>query len=70
MCAPARTPRAVIERLNAALNASLAQPEVRDRLAEQGADVQPTTPQQFAQFMRDEVAKWTRLVRETGIRVK
>jgi tripartite-type tricarboxylate transporter receptor subunit TctC len=70
LCAPAGTPKAIVDRLNRALNAALTSAEVRERLAEQAADVLPTTPAEAAETIRREVAKWTRLVRETGLKLE
>jgi tripartite-type tricarboxylate transporter receptor subunit TctC len=64
---PAGTPQAVVERLNREANAVLASPEVRDRVASMGASVAGGTPEQFAQFMRAEAAKWGKLIRDHKI---
>ena len=65
--APAKTPQAIVERLNREVNAVLALPEVRDRVASLGASVVGGTPEQFAQFMHDEATKWGRLIRDHKI---
>jgi tripartite-type tricarboxylate transporter receptor subunit TctC len=65
--APARTPHAVVERLNREVNAILAQPELRDCVATLGASVVGGTPEQFAQFMGGEAAKWGKLIRDHKI---
>ncbi len=65
--APARTPQAVVEQLNREVNAVLAQPELRDRVASLGASVVGGTPEQFAEFMRREAAKWGKLIRDHKI---
>lgn len=67
--APAGTPPAVIDRLNAAFRTALATPEVRERLARMGAEPAPTTPAQFAAFMQSELAKYQRVVKFSGARV-
>jgi tripartite-type tricarboxylate transporter receptor subunit TctC len=67
--APAGTPQAVITRINEATAAVLAMPEVRKSLAGVGMDAQPSTPEQFGAFIRAEVAKWTRVANEAGIRL-
>jgi tripartite-type tricarboxylate transporter receptor subunit TctC len=64
---PAGTPRPVIERLNRALNAVLDQPEMRQKLADQGAETIGGTPEAFAQHILREREKWTRLIREKNI---
>jgi tripartite-type tricarboxylate transporter receptor subunit TctC len=68
LAAPAGTPRAVIERLNGALNGALASDEVRRRLALEGAEPEPTTPQAFAAIIDREVTMWTDLVNAVGIK--
>ena len=64
--APARTPPAAIARLNAALGVALADPEVRARLAAQGARVTGGSPEEYARYLREEVERWGRVVRESG----
>lgn len=69
LCAPAKTPDAVIGRLNLALNEALAQPALATRLHDMAAEPAPQTPAQFSAFLKAEVAKWTQLVRSTGLKV-
>lgn len=64
---PARTPQAVVERLNREVNAVLALPELRDRVTSLGASVVGGTPEQFAEFMRGEAAKWGKLIHDHKI---
>jgi tripartite-type tricarboxylate transporter receptor subunit TctC len=68
MAAPAGTPRAIIDKLNAALNAALATEEVRQRLAIEGAEPQPTTPEAYGAIIDREVAMWSDLVKAVGIK--
>ena len=68
MAAPAGTPRAIIEKLNKALNAALATDEVRARLAVEGAEAAPTTPEQYAALIDHEVTMWSTLVKDVGIK--
>lgn len=70
MCAPANTPRAVIERLNKALNTVLVSAEIRAKLAEHAAEPMPMTPEQFGDFIKNDIAKWTRLVREAKLQIE
>src|SRR5438552_3009931 len=63
----AGTPRALIERLNRDINSILATPEMRQKLAEQGADAMGGSPQAFAAHVRAEREKWSRLIRENNI---
>lgn len=65
--APAGTPKPVIDKLNAEVNAVLALPEVKDRLASLGVEPAPMSAGEFTAFAREEVGKWSRLVRDAGI---
>jgi tripartite-type tricarboxylate transporter receptor subunit TctC len=60
---PAGTPPDVVARLNAEVNKLLAMPDVRERLAELGAEAAGGTPEQFATLIRNEVARWGRLIK-------
>jgi tripartite-type tricarboxylate transporter receptor subunit TctC len=66
MFAPAGTPAPVVARLHSALVKVLADPAVKKKLAEQGAEPYSETPEQFAEFMRKETAKWSKVVKESG----
>jgi len=61
MVAPRGTPRAAIERLNAAINAAADEPVVREALAEEGAELVKGTPQAFDAFLRAQVAQFVAL---------
>ena len=65
--APAATPRPIVERLNREIRAVLDEPEVKQKLAQQGADPAPTDPESFARLIRDDVAKWADVIRSAGI---
>ena len=66
--APARTPPAVIARLNAAFTAVLNDPEVRDRLQQAGVTPSPSSPEEFGRYLQEEITRWGRLIREKGIK--
>lgn len=68
--APAQTPAAVVEQLNARLNAILAEPAIKSRLEGDGAAVRPNTSQEFTAFVRGEAAKYQNLVQATGVQVE
>ena len=70
VAAPAATPPAIIERLNAELVKALRTREAREWFEAQGAVPVGDTPQQFAAFIRAEHAKWGTVVREAGIRAE
>lgn len=65
--APAGTPKAVVARLNAEVTKVLQLPEVRQRFLDLGADPSPLPVADFTTWAHQEVAKWTRLVKEAGI---
>jgi tripartite-type tricarboxylate transporter receptor subunit TctC len=67
--APAGTPAAAIERLNAVIRESLAEPAVQQRLAAAGADAVSSTPAELAATIRSETEKWGRVVREARVTV-
>jgi len=67
LLAPAKTPPAVIAKLNKALNDALNDPEVRDKLVKSGATPVGGTPEALGTFMKSEYNKWGRLVAERGI---
>ena len=64
---PAGLPAEVVERLNAQLRRTLAKPEVRDKLVAMGAEVVPSSPAEFEDFMRQQLAGWTTKIRNAGI---
>ena len=67
--APAGMPREIIVKLNAEIVRILNLPDVRERLSSQGADPVGSTPEQFATWIRSEVQKWAKVVRDSGARV-
>lgn len=66
---PAGLPKDITARLNEEINKALKSPELRKRLSDQGADVAGSTPEQFATYIRDETAKWGRVVKESGAKI-
>ncbi|GAB3471894.1 Bug family tripartite tricarboxylate transporter substrate binding protein [Polaromonas eurypsychrophila] len=70
LCAPAKTPEAVVARLNKALNDALALPDIQARLHEMAAEPTPVTPAQFGSFLKAEVIKWKKLVSDTGLQIE
>jgi tripartite-type tricarboxylate transporter receptor subunit TctC len=64
---PAGTPREVVARLAAEVTAILNRPEIREKIAAQGADVVGGTPEQFAAFIRADSAKWAQLIKKQNI---
>jgi tripartite-type tricarboxylate transporter receptor subunit TctC len=68
--APAGTPAAVISRLHQAIAKSLAIPEVRERIIGLGADPVGNSPEEFAAFIRKELATWSKVIRDVGITIE
>ena len=69
LLAPAGTPHAALERLNRDVVAALRSPDVRDKLLAQGAEPMPGTPEAFASFMREEMARWEPVVKQAGVKL-
>lgn len=68
--APAGTPSEIIAKLNAALLKTLARPEVKERFATLGLDVIGGSPEQFADYIKEDYAKWTKVIKDGNIRVE
>ena len=66
--APANTPQSVVMKINQAVGDILRQPEVHDALLKQGAEASPTTPGELGAFVKSEIPKWTKVIREAGIK--
>jgi tripartite-type tricarboxylate transporter receptor subunit TctC len=65
--APAKTPRDIVLKVNAEINRAMALPEMRDAYARQGFDIRLSTPEAFAEYVKAELSKWSRVVKEAGI---
>jgi tripartite-type tricarboxylate transporter receptor subunit TctC len=63
---PAGMPREIVDRLNAALKTSLKNPAVRERLTAQGFDIVPSTPEEFALALKEEIDTWAKVVKQSG----
>jgi tripartite-type tricarboxylate transporter receptor subunit TctC len=68
LLAPAATPAPVLDRLNSEVVRALNAPDVKERLVGLGSEIAPMTRDQFAAYLRDEIAKWARVVKAAGIR--
>ena len=66
--APAGVPKPIIEQLAADIAAAIKQPDIRQRLIADGSDPVGSTPQAFAAFLKSEMAKWGKVVKESGAR--
>ena len=67
---PAKTPRAIIDQLNAEVTRVLAMPEVKTTLFNQGLDPAPGTPEQFGAYIRSERAKWAKVIKASGAKAE
>ena len=66
---PAGSPKAIVDKLNADTVRALADPDVKKRFADLGVEAVSSTPEQFAAFIRDEMAKYAKLIKEANIKV-
>lgn len=69
LIAPAKTPKAIVTRLNGELTKVLGLEEIRSRFASQSIEVVTSTPEQFGDFIKTELAKWRNVVKTSGMRV-
>jgi tripartite-type tricarboxylate transporter receptor subunit TctC len=68
VCAPVKTPPEIIEQLNREIDALLADPKIKARLAELGGQVSAGTPADFGGFIAAETEKWGKVVRQAGVK--
>jgi len=66
---PARLPAEIVTQLNAEVAKALASPELKKKMDDQGVDVTPSTPAQFATLIQGDMAKWGRVVKESGAKI-
>ena len=66
--APAKTPKDIIVKINTQLMQTLQSPDVRERFAAEGIEALGGTPDQFAEYIRSEIARWGRVIKEAGVR--
>jgi tripartite-type tricarboxylate transporter receptor subunit TctC len=67
---PKGTPRSIIDTLRDDVVRAMASPDVRAKLAAQGAEPSSFTPEQFGAFFKDETRRWTEVIRSSGIKVE
>ncbi len=70
MFVPAKTPKAIIDKLNAALNTVLKEPEIKDKLLAQGSEGVGGTPEALAQAVATELPKWAKLAKDASIKAE
>jgi tripartite-type tricarboxylate transporter receptor subunit TctC len=66
--APAGTPRPIVQRLNAEIVRVLEIPDLKQFLFNQGLELSPSTPEQLGAQLRSDIARWGKVIRETGIK--
>jgi tripartite-type tricarboxylate transporter receptor subunit TctC len=69
LVAPAATPRAIIDQLNAEVRKAFAGAAERDRFLNQGMLLPITSPEEFGKFMQEESARWGKIIRDAGIKM-
>jgi tripartite-type tricarboxylate transporter receptor subunit TctC len=67
--APAGTPKPVVDKLSAEIAKMLQQPDVKAKLAEQGAEAVGNTPEAFGKFVQAEIDKWAKVIKAAGAKV-
>jgi tripartite-type tricarboxylate transporter receptor subunit TctC len=70
IAAPKGTPPEIVDKLNHAVNATLADPKVQARLADLGGDPMPMTPAEFGTLVASETEKWSKVIRAAGIKAE
>ncbi len=70
LLAPAATPREIVARLNGALAKTLASPALKDRFAALGAEVQSSTSEDLGAWIKEDLAKWVKVVKQAGIKLE
>jgi tripartite-type tricarboxylate transporter receptor subunit TctC len=68
--APGKTPKVIISRLYSEIVRALNAPDIRAKLAAESSEIGGMAPEQFAQYIRDEIAKWKRVVKDAKIKVE
>ncbi len=70
LVAPAATPRPVVDRLHAEVARVLNTPEMKEKMSGLGTEVVANSPEQFARYLREETAKWSKIVKDAGIKLE
>jgi tripartite-type tricarboxylate transporter receptor subunit TctC len=68
--APAGTPRDIVAKLNGEIGRIVSTPEMREKLGAQGADVRTNTPEEFGTFIRSEMARWGKVVKDANVKLE
>jgi tripartite-type tricarboxylate transporter receptor subunit TctC len=70
LVAPAGTPREIVQKLNAEVLKILAMPDVRERFVSQGVEPVGSTPEQFGEHIKSQMAKWAKVVQDAGVKAE
>jgi len=65
---PARMPADIVQRLNAEIVAALAQPDVRERLTDQGVEARSSSAEEFSRLLASDIERWAKVVQRAGIK--
>jgi len=68
--APANTPRAIVQRLNAELLKALQDPDSKTRFSQEGAELFALSPEQYRDYLRSELERWSRLIKSAGVKTE
>jgi len=69
LLAPAGTPKAIVDKLSGAAGAAMRRPEIKERLAQFGIEPVGSTSAEFTQFLKKEVAKWAKVIKDANVRI-
>ncbi len=67
---PANLPAPIVKRLNEEIDKLLSSPDLRERLSAEALEPMPMSPEQFGQYMRDDIARWSRVAKERNIEIR
>ena len=69
MWAPLGTPKEIVSQLNQAIGRILKQPEVQERFTREGMETAHSTPEEFSRYLAQDIAKWTKVVKDGNIKI-
>ena len=69
LLAPAGTPKAIVDKLSGAAGAAMRRPEIKERLAQFGIDPVGSTSAEFTVFLKNEVAKWSKVIKDANVKI-
>ena len=69
MWAPLGTPKEIVSQLNQAIGRILKQPDVRERFTSEGMETAHNTPEEFSRYLAQDIAKWSKVVKDGNIKI-